>query len=233
MPISTLRYVVFAFLAMRLITAAAPAAADDDQKTLDELIGGETFTVGDKLFYDWELVENRSTASADPLQTLLGAVKDEPSLVRLRFDGDANKSLYAEGNELIDVTFRFKVKALDPKQRLKDVGLSLRYGDANDIMNITEFVFDPGGSIIDLITSLSVGPSHTEEHEEFEPREVIIVEKHILMGGGINFETFEPEVSYIKSFGQDFSQTTVPEPATWVLIILAAAGWCLRRGRAA
>ena len=62
---------------------------------------------------------------------------------------------------------------------------------------------------------------------------MIVVEKHILMGGGINFETFEPEVSYIKAFGQDFSQTTVPEPATFTLLVLAVTGWCLWRGRAA
>jgi hypothetical protein len=28
-------------------------------------------------------------------------------------------------------------------------------------------------------------------------------------------------------------QTSVPEPATLVLLMFAAAGWCLRRGRAA
>ena len=78
--------------------------------------------------------------------------------------------MYAEGNDLIDFTFRFKVKALDPKQRLKDVGLSLRYVQSNDLMNITEFVYDLDGSLLESSASLSVDPTHPEEHEEFDPR---------------------------------------------------------------
>ena len=159
----------FSRFATRLFASPAPAAADDEQKSLDELVGGETYTVGDKLFYDWEVVENRSTASADPLQILVGAIGDDPSLVKLRFDGGTNQALYAEGNDLIDFTFRFKVKALDPKQRLKDVGLSLRYVQSNDLMNITEFVYDLDGSLLESFASLSVDPTHPEEHEEFDP----------------------------------------------------------------
>jgi len=33
--------------------------------------------------------------------------------------------------------------------------------------------------------------------------------------------------------GGAFDHVAVPEPATFVLLILAAAGWCVRRGRAA
>ena len=184
----------FAFLATRLFASPAPAAADDEQKSLDELVGGETYTVGDKLFYDWEVVENRSTASADPLQILVGAIGDDPSLVKLRFDGGMNQALYAEGNDLIVFTFRFKVKALYPKQRSRTSGLLLRYVQLNDLTNITEFVDDLDGSLLELFASCWLIRCIRKSRRR-SIGEVIVVEKYILMGGGMNFETFEPEVS--------------------------------------
>src|SRR5436190_17190288 len=91
-----------------LPSSASPIRpAQDEPLTLDELVGGQSLTVGDKLFYDWEVVENRSTSSADPLQTMVAAVGVQPEHVRLRFGGRENQSLYAEGNDIVDFTFRF------------------------------------------------------------------------------------------------------------------------------
>ena len=104
---------------------------ETDTCTLGELMGGLSFIVGDKVFYDWETVHNRSTSSADPLETVVGAIADQPQLVRLLFDGQENRSLYAEGNDFIDFAFRFKVRATDATQRLKDVGLRLRRFQSN------------------------------------------------------------------------------------------------------
>jgi hypothetical protein len=207
--------------------------ADDESATIEELIGGMSLTFGDKLFYGWEVVENRSTSSADPLQTIVSSIGADSQNVRLRFDGQENQSLYAEGNELIDFTFRFKVKALDPNFLIDDVGLALRNFDANDIMEITEFAYDPGTSVLNSYASLAVDPSHQTDHDTFDPRREIEVEKHIVFGGGINFETFEPEVSHIGAFGEDFSQVPVPEPQTFSLLAgaLGASVLAARRRR--
>lgn len=203
---------------------------EDVQISLNALFNGETLTVGDKLFFDWELLENRTTSGADPGQTLVAAIRDDPDRVVLRFDGRENSSLYAQGNELIDYTFRFKVRALDPAQLIKDVGLSLRYHDSSDIMSITEFVYDPGRSFIDSFASLEVGPGKLTERQEFEPRDIVVVEKRILLGGGIDVDdTFEPLVSYIHAFGQEFSQ--VPEPGTAGLSLAGAAIALYHRSR--
>src|SRR6187200_535491 len=55
-------------------SAASIRPAEDESATMDELFGGASLTFGDKLFFDWEVVENRSTSSADPLQTIVSAI---------------------------------------------------------------------------------------------------------------------------------------------------------------
>lgn len=214
-----------------LPSSASPIGLDEDElPTLDDLIG-QSLTVDDKLFFDWEVVENRSTSSADPLQTTVVPIGADPDHVRLRFGGRENQSLYAEGNDVVDFTFRFKVRSLDPNMLIEDVGLMLRYAVSNDFMEITEFVYDPGDTILDSYAGLAVGPSHKGDHTTFAPRREIVVETHILFGGGINFDTFEPEISYIGAFGEDFSQVTVPEPSTLFLVAGGVAGTLWRRTR--
>ena len=190
---------------------------ETDTCTLGELMGGLSFIVGDKVFDDWETVHNRSTSSADPLETVVGAIADQPQLVRLLFDGQENRSLYAEGNDFIDFAFRFKVRATDATQRLKDVGLRLRRFQSNGGMEMTEFVYDEGGSLIDSFAVLAASPFQPAMTDVFDPREVIVVEKHIFLDGGIDDEG-EPLTSFIYTFSQDFSQT--PEPSTWTMLVI-------------
>jgi len=52
-------------------------------------------------------------------------------------------------------------------------------------MDISEFVYDEGASILNSFAVVSVDPSHTRDTATFDPRDVIVIEKHIVLGGGI------------------------------------------------
>ena len=218
-----------------LLCMVFPAAATAQPVSLDELFGGGTLLVGDKLFSDFELVENRSRAASDPLSTTVDGFVSGSGLPGLRFNGVVNDSLVATGNELIDFTFRFKVRSLNDLAPIKDVGLELTSFEPHDIMDVSEFVFEEGGDpLFDSFAFAAVDPSRTSAGAEFDPRETIEVQKSIVLGGGFQFdENGDPVVdeegnpvgatSFISEMEQTFSQVSpVPEPATLGLLTLGA-----------
>lgn len=207
-----------------------PATAASQPVTLDDLFGGESLLVGDKLFSDWELVENQSKAAADPLTTIVEGFIAGAGLVGLLFDGVTNDSLLATGNELISFTFRFKVRSLDDLAPIKDVGLALNQFTSHDVLEVSETVFEEGGiPFVDSFGFVDVNPLQTSDGVEFSPRETIEVQKSIVLGGGFKFdENGDPVVdeegnlvgatSSITQLEQTFSQ--VPEPGTLGLLAL-------------
>jgi hypothetical protein len=219
-----------------------PTTVGSQPVTLDDLFGGETLLVGDKLFSDFELVENRSRAASDPLTTTVDGFVSGTGLVGLRFNGVVNDSLVATGNELIDFTFRFKVRSLDDLAPIKDVGLDLTIFDPHDILDVSEFVFEEGGNpLFDSFGFNAVNPQQTSDETEFAPRETIEVQKSIVLGGGFKFdEEGDPVLdeegnlvgatSSITTMEQTFSQ--VPEPGTLGLLTLGGlAALGVRRHR--
>ena len=214
------------------LSVLVPTTAGSQPVTLDDLFGGGSLLVGDKLFSDWELVENQSKTASDPLTTTVEGFVASATLVGLRFNGVINDSLVATGNELISFTFRFKVRSLDDLAPIKDVGLELTDFTSHDVLDISEFVFEEGGNpFLDSFGFTSVNPLKTSDGDEFSPRETIEVQKSIVLGGGFKFdENGDPVVdeegnlvgatSSITSFEQTFSQ--VPEPGTLGLLALGA-----------
>jgi hypothetical protein len=164
--------------------------------------------------------------------------------VGVRFNGVANDSLVATGNELISFTFRFKVRSLDDLRPIKDVGLELTDFESHDVLDVSEFVFEEGGSpLFDSFAFNTVNPQQTSDESEFSPRETIEVQKSIVLGGGFKFdEDGDPVVddegnlvgatSSITEMQQTFSQ--VPEPGTLGLLglgVLGVLSYRWRRGR--
>jgi hypothetical protein len=161
-----------------------PTTVGSQPVTLDDLFGGESLLVGDKLFSDWELVDNPSRTASDPLTTTVEGFLTDAGLVGLRFNGVANDSLVATGNELISFTFRFKVRSLDDLRPIKDVGLELTDFESHDVLDVSEFVFEEGGSpFFDSFAFNVVDFQQTSDESEFSPRETIEVQKTIVLGG--------------------------------------------------
>jgi hypothetical protein len=199
------------------------STAYGDAVTLDDLFGGQTIVVGDKLFSDFELVSNRSKAAADPFSTTVEGFSAGPNDFGLTLNGLTNDSLIVTGNELIDFTFTFKVRALDDLRPITDASLALGAFQSEDPLapvDIFEFLFDEGDTFLDSFGSVGVNPGRKSDSTQFDAREIVDVQKSISLGGGIGDDGQEL-TSFISKFQESFSETPVPEPSTFILVSTA------------
>jgi len=212
------------------VLLVAASTVSGETLTLDDLFSGQTIVVGDKLFFDFQLVSNMSRAGADPFSTTVDGFTAGPNDFGLTFR-DTNDSLIVTGDEIIDFTFTFKVRALDDLKPITDASVALGNFQSQDPLapvDIFEFLFDEGDTVLDSFASLGANPSMTSQSTQFDPREIVDVQKTVSVGGGIG-DNGEELTSFISSFRESFSETPIPEPSTFILAATAILAVILRR----
>jgi hypothetical protein len=117
-------------------------AANAHAIPLADLYAGASIVVGDKLFADWEELNNESCSIAGCISGGVDTASIEVTGVGDGTAGNAyglqfisiNASLSATGDEFIDLWFRFSVDATDPTQRITGAvmtGTAAFQGDAH------------------------------------------------------------------------------------------------------
>lgn len=225
-----------------LLTALGAAHATP----LSTLFGGGTMTAGDKLFDKWGLV-SATTSDGHVVNTgNIDVTTLGPSLPNpldpgpgLRFNM-LNNELRVFGNgtyAFIDLQFRFRVSAIDPGLRIKDVSLSINSalnGPADGANDLGTYILESIGSaagqndlgIADVEYSMldDVVTSNISDSTTFAPRSAIWVTKNILV-----WSQDTTDSATLNAFEQRFSQAQVPEPGTLALVGIAGLAACLIR----
>jgi len=204
---------------------------------LSDLFAGQTMTVDDKLFSNWELFQVTDPEFSAPIDLSLidvTGLDDDPLNPGLHFE--ANGQLTVSGLDFLDLNFGFDVTVMDPGFRIKDNSLEITefaMGDLNlgGLILIEETIFDAAGNEIgfkEAFVDNFLFEEQLFDSAEFADMVTISVEKNILIAG----DDFDDVVELI-SFEQHFSQKAVPEPSTWLLmgVGLAAIGVVRRRKR--
>jgi hypothetical protein len=201
---------------------------------LTDLLNGQSITAGDKLFDQWEVLDqfssdlNFTAVNTDNIDVTAlndGGLNPGPGL---RFD-ILNDEFLVEGDDIyayLDFMFGFQVTVLDPSLLVKDNSLYLTDGTLSNpsslaSMFIAENIY-ADVTLTDLLGDKNVEFSEvngiqtvkTFDSAAFNPRNSIYVTKNILI------EALDiGESANLKSFEQRFSQITrVPEPAAlWML----------------
>lgn len=199
----------------------------DDQSSfglacgLDELFGGGTITIGDKIFENWKIL---NVFDGDPADIRVDSIDDKhnPGITFIGTQG-VFQFAFAGVTGFRSFEFGFDVEVLEGPLRIKDNELIVEFGPVthNGGAQVFEGVLDANGDllvekIVDCLGETACANRTFSTTRNFSPQALIHVEKTILLqapdgGSGVQ----------ILSITQRFSQT--PEPAS-LLIVGAGLG---------
>ena len=218
---------------------------------LSDLLNGQSITAGDKLFDQWEVLDESSTdlnftgvntANIDVTALNDGDLNPGPGL---RFDV-LNDEFLVEGDDIyayLDFMFGFRVTVLDLTLLVKDNSLSLTgaelvapsslasvfieekiFTDASASLNIDNYIGIKNVELSDVFGSQT---AKLFDSAAFNPRNSIYVTKNILV------EAWDVgESANLRSFEQRFSQVeSVPEPASLWMFALGVVMIGVRKKR--
>jgi hypothetical protein len=197
---------------------------------MQELFDGESIIIGDKIFDDWELLEEYIEPEEDIVEpdfSLIDVIplNDDPNNPGLVFDLNGQLVLNIPGINLF--AFGYSVATLDGAQRIKDNSLLLTdadySGESQDIaVAILEYVYDEsdneiGYKEVGYFPSEGLDELQLFDFVEFDQIHAEIYVETLV--GVAQFDDAPIDFLYIDSFEQRFSQTQpVPEPGTILLL---------------
>ncbi|MEA5575121.1 PEP-CTERM sorting domain-containing protein [Anabaena sp. UHCC 0451] len=212
-----------------MLSASAQAAILNGNVLLSDLLAGNSYQLGDKLFDNFRDFSTVNFGNATGPQSNQIAVFGEivDSAYNLVFQ---SPFWTVSENQAIDTTFKYDVTVLDPKQWITKVDLELDiYGVShvgNPFITIVDTVdlLDPGtGSVNLLATSVSPFDSVIEDLNPHQKKISVGKDIAVVANGGF------ASISVIK---QSVHQTRVPESSTLLgLFALAGIGLTVTRKR--
>lgn len=190
--------------------------------SLDSLLNGMTFEVGDKLFSDFSYAKTENMPAADAINVI--AIQSDGNY-GVRFQGGF---LDLPGGSTSDALITFTVTVTDSNRLISDAHLAGNTDllGGSGLGSVTETFLPDFPN--DMLTIYDDGQSTklTDWIDFAQPVRSLKVQKNIILYAGPN------SVGATMSFvDQTFSQVQIPEPSTAGLLLLAAAGLLGLHGR--
>lgn len=201
-----------AFLALTPAFSLASFLPVGSSITLDQLIAGQTLTVGDKLFDNFSYTISPGGNMPAANTVIVQGIQDSAGNYGILFTG-AFTDLF--GGTASDALLKFQVSVLDPSKSIVATNL---FGDptvtGSGIASVTEtFVPLPGS--MNIFDNTSHTGTDSATHTLASGVQTLSVQKDILA-----FVANANSSAGLTQIGQTFVQT--PEPATLVLLMTGA-----------
>jgi hypothetical protein len=196
-------------LGSTLFLASAPAQAT---VTLASLIAdGGTITDGDKVFSDFSYTPSGDAPPAADIAVI--PFTNGAGEYGIQF----SNSFTAAGTDFGDAALSYVVTVNNSHWRIDDatafsVGTAINGG----FWDVSETLF-AGTSAIGTLTTFDGIGSQFSDHTTFDPVSSILVIKDISFHGNGG-------LADLSVLDQNFSQTAVPEPSTWAMMLLGFVG---------
>ena len=228
--------------------ALAFAAGGAQAIPFTDLLAGQSITAGDKLFDNFSVTFQDSsilghTVNTDNIDVTAlsdGGLDPGPGL---QFD-ILNNEFQVTGDGVYayqDFEFSFHVSVLDPTLKIKDISLGNHQASnsytADGSNNLGSTIYETAGTgqgLDNLVSAGSmatefsvlddVGTSNLSASANFAPQSDIWVTKNIAV-----WSTDVTDTANLTGFTQRFSQQTIPEPSTVLLMAIGIAGLGLGR----
>lgn len=211
-----------------MLSASAQAAILGGTVKLSELLAGNSYQLGDKLFDNFRTFSTVATGGATGPNSdqifVFGEIVDHA--YNLLFQ---SAFWNVDSKQSIDTTFQYDVTVLDPNRWIDKVDLELRtYGVTGDgSIRITDRVdlLDPGTGSSNLL-AVSVSPGDSVIKSLVPPQKKISVTKDIAL---LSINQGSASISLIN---QSVHQTKVPESSTLLgLFALGGLGLTVTKKR--
>ncbi len=224
------------------VLVLALAAAGAQAIPMSDLLGGQTLTVNDKVFADWEVtfldMSNPNQAEPDYSLIEVTGLDNDPNNPGIRFElnGQLDVTGVDQDGDWVDWTFNFSVATANGAALIKDVSMDLTgvaFEGDEGMVGIVETVTDMNDALLADIDVLSDNAGWEEDKLQdganFATQSKIFVEKNVLVATDA-----AGEMASLESFEQRFSQKVeqAPEPGLLVLLGLGLAGFGFARRRA-
>ena len=204
---------------------------------LSDLLLGDTITVDDKLFSNFEFEFDGGSKPVDTTLIDVTGLPDDPNTPYsdpgLKFtaldDGFGSAALTVDFGDFIDFGFNFTVTVLSPNRWIKDASLELTDfvigGDG--LIQIDDSVFDPSfttnfGNL--FVEADAIFGNSLFDSVEFAPQTTLLQEINIFVDSG-----FVGDLTGINMF--EVRKSQIPEPASLALFGVGLAGLGLVRRR--
>ncbi|NOQ13763.1 MAG: hypothetical protein GQ583_04685 [Methyloprofundus sp.] len=194
--------------------------------SMDELFGGASFIINDKLFDNFQLFDEFFSSPVGPDYGQVDVFFDD----QINNPGiwfNINNQFTVFDADFLYIDFGFNVWTLDGKPKIKDSTLGIsdfNFGDTGGLMQIDEAIFDQFGNFLgDKHVEIDnfFGTEILEDSIDFTPQAHLFIENEIWIEGDFLGDEVE-----LVSFHQHFSQ--IPEPCTPRLIAMGFSGLLLK-----
>ena len=199
--------------------------------TLNQLFGGATITVGDKLFNNWTQVKNIKNNVNGQVQTnniQVSGIFQDTNAPGLDFS-TTNNALDFFNQGSLELNFDFQVTVLDPKQKINDNELKLGAfvanaaneqpsAEINELIGTRQGLSDLGNKSV----FVRIGQQDLEDSAKFSPQQSVWVRKLIKVNAP------ETSTASIGNFQQRFSQTTTEPNSIFAFIGISSIGLMLK-----
>ena len=214
---------------LSVISCAFGTAQASPILTLQDLFNGQDIVVGDKLFSDWQLLNDEMGADLSQIDVIS---LTDPLNQGLRYEANSQWAVSDAQTRYTSFEFTYDVTVLEPSFAITDASMAMTdfsFEGEGGAIEIQNAIFPPS-LIVGVRANNRLGVFQLSDSQQFAPDfapQTFLDDVETL----IHFEDTLGTTVSLDAFEVRYSQVSLPEPSTFALFSLGLLGLGLARKR--